>query len=78
MIVELTQAVGVLIDAAKAYVSSFIFFLFSKVVGSQARILYADHRGRISIAEAFNKAIAEKRLSVRVFSSLCNSNCRRG
>lgn len=33
------------------------------VVGSQARILYADHRGRISIAEAFNKAIAEKRLS---------------
>ncbi|XP_015777989.1 PREDICTED: urocanate hydratase-like [Acropora digitifera] len=45
------------------YVSSFIFFLFSQVVGSQARILYADHRGRISIAEAFNKAIAEKRLS---------------
>lgn len=33
------------------------------VVGSQARILYADHRGRISIAEAFNEAIAEKRLS---------------
>ncbi len=29
------------------------------VVGSQARILYADTIGRIKIAEAFNKAIAE-------------------
>jgi len=29
------------------------------VVGSQARILYADAEGRIAIAEAFNKAIAE-------------------
>ncbi|HEU0137132.1 MAG TPA: urocanate hydratase, partial [Flavobacterium sp.] len=28
------------------------------VVGSQARILYADAEGRINIAEAFNKAIA--------------------
>jgi len=28
------------------------------VVGSQARILYADSEGRIKIAEAFNKAIA--------------------
>jgi len=28
------------------------------VVGSQARILYADAQGRINIAEAFNKAIA--------------------
>ncbi|MDR0368317.1 MAG: urocanate hydratase [Bacteroidales bacterium] len=33
------------------------------VVGSQARILYADAQGRIQIAAAFNKAIAEKRLS---------------
>lgn len=32
------------------------------VVGSQARILYSDHRGRVAIAEAFNKAISEKRL----------------
>ncbi len=29
------------------------------VVGSQARILYADTEGRIKIAEAFNKAIAK-------------------
>ncbi len=29
------------------------------VVGSQARILYADAEGRIKIAEAFNKAIAD-------------------
>ena len=29
------------------------------VVGSQARILYADSEGRIEIARAFNKAIAE-------------------
>ena len=30
------------------------------VVGSQARILYADCAGRINIALAFNKAIKEK------------------
>src|SRR5690606_39243866 len=29
------------------------------VVGSQARILYADAEGRIKIAEAFNKATAK-------------------
>ncbi len=33
------------------------------VVGSQARILYADAEGRIKIAEAFNKAIAYGELS---------------
>ena len=33
------------------------------VVGSQARILYADCEGRTKIAAAFNKAIAEGRLS---------------
>ena len=33
------------------------------VVGSQARILYADAEGRIKIAEAFNKAIKEGQLS---------------
>ncbi len=32
------------------------------VVGSQARILYADAEGRIRIAKAFNKAIREGRL----------------
>jgi urocanate hydratase len=34
------------------------------VVGSQARILYADAEGRIKIAEAFNTAIAEGQLGV--------------
>ena len=33
------------------------------VVGSKARILYADERGRIEIAQEFNKAISEGRIS---------------
>ncbi|HTA27405.1 MAG TPA: urocanate hydratase [Bacteroidia bacterium] len=32
------------------------------VVGSQARILYADADGRIAIAKAFNKAVRDKKL----------------
>jgi len=36
------------------------------VVGSQARILYADAEGRTKIAEAFNKAIKEKKISAPV------------
>ncbi|MFA6126065.1 MAG: urocanate hydratase [Bacteroidales bacterium] len=36
------------------------------VVGSQARILYADATGRIRIAEAFNKAIADKVISAPI------------
>ncbi|MAY83945.1 MAG: urocanate hydratase [Flavobacteriales bacterium] len=36
------------------------------VVGSQARILYADAEGRIKIAEAFNKAVADGRISAPV------------
>lgn len=36
------------------------------VVGSQARILYADAEGRIKIAKAFNKAIREGKLSAPV------------
>jgi urocanate hydratase len=36
------------------------------VVGSQARILYADSEGRIKIAEAFNKAIREGIISAPV------------
>ncbi len=36
------------------------------VVGSQARILYADAAGRISIAEAFNKAVASGKISAPV------------
>ena len=38
----------------------------SLVVGSQARILYADAEGRIKIASAFNKAIREGKLSAPV------------
>jgi len=36
------------------------------VVGSQARILYADGEGRIAIAKAFNKAVRDKKLSAPV------------
>ncbi len=36
------------------------------VVGSQARILYADSLGRISIALAFNKAIRDGRISAPI------------
>ncbi|MBI4649132.1 MAG: urocanate hydratase [Bacteroidia bacterium] len=36
------------------------------VVGSQARILYADAEGRIKIAQAFNKAIRDRKISAPV------------
>ena len=36
------------------------------VVGSQARILYADAEGRIEIASAFNKAIADRQISAPI------------
>jgi len=36
------------------------------VVGSQARILYADAEGRVKIARAFNDAICEKRITAPV------------
>ncbi|MDD3567930.1 MAG: urocanate hydratase [Bacteroidales bacterium] len=36
------------------------------VVGSQARILYADAEGRIKIAEAFNKAIRDGNISAPI------------
>ncbi|MDP4730612.1 MAG: urocanate hydratase, partial [Flavobacteriales bacterium] len=36
------------------------------VVGSQARILYADAQGRMEIAAAFNKAIAEGKIGLVV------------
>jgi urocanate hydratase len=36
------------------------------VVGSQARILYADAEGRMKIAEAFNKAIAKEEIGTIV------------
>jgi urocanate hydratase len=36
------------------------------VVGSKARILYADAEGRMRIAEAFNQALAEGRISAPI------------
>ncbi len=36
------------------------------VVGSQARILYADAEGRIAIAEAFNNAVARGKISAPI------------
>ena len=36
------------------------------VVGSQARILYADAEGRIKIAQAFNKAVAQGTISAPI------------
>ena len=36
------------------------------VVGSQARILYADAEGRIAIADAFNRAVADGEISAPV------------
>ena len=41
-----------------------IYLYLLQVVGSQARILYSDQKGRIAIALAFNKAIAEGKLKV--------------
>lgn len=41
-------------------------FIF-QVVGSQARILYSDQRGRVSIAVAINRAISEGRIKVCLF-----------
>lgn len=37
-----------------------------QVVGSQARILYSDQRGRVSIALAINQAIAKGRVTVKL------------
>jgi urocanate hydratase len=37
------------------------------VVGSQARILYADCAGRIQIAQAFNEAIRKGEISAPLF-----------
>ncbi|XP_026506050.1 urocanate hydratase [Terrapene carolina triunguis] len=41
----------------------------SLVVGSQARILYSDQKGRVSIAVAINRAIAENRIKAPVVLS---------
>nr|XP_026694668.1 LOW QUALITY PROTEIN: urocanate hydratase [Ciona intestinalis] len=39
------------------------------VVGSQARILYSDQQGRIKIAQAFNQAVSEGKISAPVVIS---------
>ena len=39
--------------------------LHLQVVGSQARILYSNEEGRVSIALAFNRAVAEGRIKVQ-------------
>lgn len=42
-----------------------LFTPFSpQVVGSQARILYSDQKGRVAIAVAFNQAIARGKIKV--------------
>lgn len=38
--------------------------LSPQVVGSQARILYSDQKGRVAIAVAFNQAIASGKIKV--------------
>ena len=43
-----------------------ILYFCSQVVGSQARILYSDQRGRVALAQAFNKAINDGRLQVSI------------
>ena len=45
---------------------------WAQVVGSQARILYSNEEGRVAIALAFNKAIADGRLKVSV--CVCNKH----
>ena len=39
-------------------------FVLLKVVGSQARILYSDQKGRTAIALAFNNAVTDRKLKV--------------
>lgn len=41
-----------------------ILYFRLQVVGSQARILYLDQRGRVALAQAFNKGITDGRLRV--------------
>lgn len=46
---------------------------FLQVVGSQARILYSDQKGRVAIAVAFNHAIAHGQIKV---GGLCRLLCQ--
>lgn len=45
-----------------------------QVVGSQARILYSDQKGRVAIAVAINKGIAEGRIKVQFFCAFIQCN----
>lgn len=45
-----------------------------QVVGSQARILYSDQKGRVAIALAINKGIAEGRIKVQFFCVFIQRN----
>jgi len=58
-----------------------------QVVGSQARILYSDCRGRVALAVAFNAAVRHRTLAVRyvtcytshiisVLTAVCHVNLR--
>eukprot|EP01097_Dermamoeba_algensis_P010338 TRINITY_DN758_c0_g1_i2.p1 TRINITY_DN758_c0_g1~~TRINITY_DN758_c0_g1_i2.p1 ORF type:complete len:419 (-),score=110.94 TRINITY_DN758_c0_g1_i2:355-1611(-) len=53
-------------DTKAQYDDNYLWIVKAKenklVVGSQARILYSDAKGRVEIAVAFNKAIAEGRI----------------
>ena len=42
---------------------------FKQVVGSQARILYSDQKGRVAIATAFNQAVHDGKLKAPVVIS---------
>ena len=44
-----------------------------QVVGSQARILYSDQKGRVAIALAFNKAIKDGKIKVSELSFVITS-----
>ena len=63
-------------DKVKYWTREIVFDF--QVVGSQARILYSDQRGRVALAEAFNMAIRDGILSVsglafwHAFFKLCN------
>ena len=45
-----------------------------QVVGSQARILYSNEEGRLEIALAFNKAIADGKIMVWLSVVSCGAH----
>jgi len=60
-------------ESRKQYEDNLLWIRSAKqnklVVGSQARILYADAMGRSAIAQAFNKAVQENKISAPVVIS---------